>query len=174
MVAASPAGLSLNMANPQRPSAVSSAFDDILAKGKKRLDDLHVRQQPAAGSFTVARTQPSHGWPAASTGTAAAAAQLDPDSPAVRQLNERFGDNWRFEVAEQQRDGDEAIVLGRLILGKDGAVRTQFGRATIGAKPVVGATGGHKFQLGAGGETDERDAFRRAAEAALISCTELG
>ncbi len=173
MVAASAAGLSLNMAHPQRPSGLSSAFDDMLAKSKKRFDDLYVRQQPAAASFTVAQTRPGSGWPTVLAGIAAAA-QLDPESPAVRQLNERFGGDWRFEVAEQQRDGDEAIVLGRLILGKDGAVRTQFGRATIGAKPVAGASGGVTFQLGAGGDTDERDAFRRATQAALINCVELG
>ena len=34
----------------------------------------------------------------------------------------------------QQRDGDEAIVLCKLFLGKDGAVRTQFGRAKILAR----------------------------------------
>jgi len=161
------------MANPQRPSELSSAFDDMLAKSKKRFDDLYVRPQPVAASFTVAQTRPGGGWPTALVETAAPA-QLDPDSPAVRQLNERFGDIWRFEIAEQQRDGDEAIVLGRLIVGKDGAVRTQFGRATIGAKPLAGASGGVVFQLGAGSDTDERDAFRRATEAALINCAELG
>ena len=99
---------------------------------------------------------------------------LDPKSPAVHRLNERFGaGNWRFEIAEQQRDGDEAIVLGRLTFGKEGAVRTQFGRATVGAKAVAAASGGVKFKLGAGGDTDERDAFRRATEAALINCADL-
>jgi len=163
------------MANPQRPSGLSSAFDDMLAKSKKRFDDLYVRERsPVATPFTVAPTRAGHGWGGAASAGTTASAKLDPDSPAVRQLNERFGNNWRFEIAERQRDGDEAIVLGRLILGKEGAVRTQFGRATIGAKPVAGAAGGLKFQLGAGGDTDERDAFRRATEAALISCAELG
>jgi hypothetical protein len=166
--------LNLNMANPQRPSGLSSAFDDMLAKTKKRFDDLYVRERPpVAALFTVAKTSAGDGWPAGSAGPAAPA-QLDPDSPAVRQLNERFGNNWRFEIAERQRDGDEVIVLGRLILGKDGTVRTQFGRATIGTKPLAGAAGGLKFQLGAGSNTDERDAFRRATEAALINCAELG
>ncbi|MGB7097926.1 MAG: hypothetical protein WBD95_04050 [Xanthobacteraceae bacterium] len=165
--------MNLNMANPQQPSGLSSAFDDMLAKSKERFDDLYIRQQPVAASFTVAQALPGSDWPTILAGTAAPA-QLDPDSPVVRQLNDRFGDNWRFEIAEQQRDGDEAIVLGRLILGKDGAVRTQFGRAAIGAKPVAGASGGVMFQLGAGGDTDERDAFRRATEAALINCAELG
>ena len=60
----------------------------------------------------------------------------------MRRLNERFGNDWRYEIAEQQRDGDEAIVLCKLVLGKDGAVRTHFGRARISEGPVAGASGG--------------------------------
>ena len=105
---------------------------------------------------------------------AAPSARLDPDSPVARRLNERFGNDWRYEIAEQQRDGDEAIVLCKLILGKEGAVRTQFGRAKISQGPVVGASGDVRFKLGvAGAEQDERDAFRRAAEAALMNCVDL-
>ena len=60
---------------------------------------------------------------------------VDPARSGLRRrragLNERFGSDWRYEVAEQQRDGDEAIVLCKLTFGKEGAVRTQFGRAKI-------------------------------------------
>jgi hypothetical protein len=38
---------------------------------------------------------------------------------------------------------------------------------------MSGASDGLKFKLGAEGNTDERDAFRRATEAALIGCAEL-
>ena len=99
--------------------------------------------------------------------------RLDADSPAARRLNERFGDDWRFEIAEQTRDGDEAIVLCKLIFGKDGAVRTQFGRARISGagcrserrRAIQGRRRGRR--------PDERDAFRRAAEAALMNCVDL-
>ncbi len=164
------------MAIPERPQQLSSAFDDMLAQSKKRFDDLYDRERPAARkSFGVAQTRSAQSWDRLGSAAKASTITLDPKSPALRRLNERFGDgNWRFEIAEQQRDGDEAIVLCRLIFGKEGAVRTQFGRASIGAKPVAGASGGLKFKVGAGGDADERDGFRRATEAALIDCAELG
>ncbi len=163
------------MAIPERPPQLSSVFDAMLAQSKKRFDDLYDRERPVArASLGVAPPRSLQSWdrlgPAGKTSTM----RLDPKSPTVRRLNERFGDgNWSFEITEQQRDGDEAIVLGRLIFGKEGAVRAQFGRATIGAKAVAGASDGLKFKLGAEGNTDERDAFRRATEAALICCAEL-
>ncbi len=101
-------------------------------------------------------------------------ARLGADSPAARRLNERFGSDWRYEVAEQTRDGDEAIVLGKLTFGRDNAVRTQFGRARISGDPVAATSGGVRFKIGGSGtEQDERDAFRRAAEAALMNCVDL-
>jgi hypothetical protein len=163
------------MAIPERPPQLSSAFDDMLAQSKKRFDDLYDRERPTARTpFDVAAARSVQSWDRLGLTGKAPAITLDPKSPVVHQLNERFGaGNWHFEIAEQQRDGDEAIVLGRLIFGKEGAVRTQFGRATIGAKAVNGASAGLKFKLGAEGNTDERDAFRRATEAALIGCAEL-
>jgi hypothetical protein len=95
-------------------------------------------------------------------------------SPAARRLNERFGSDWHYEIAEQKREGDEAIVLGKLTFGRDNAVRTQFGRAMISGNPVAAASGGVRFKVGGPGtEQDERDAFRRAAEAALTNCVDL-
>jgi hypothetical protein len=163
------------MAIPERPSQLSSAFDDMLVQSKKRFDDLYDRERPVArASFSAAPTRSVQSWDRLGSVGKTSTIRLDPESPAVHRLNERFGDgNWRFEIAEQQRDGDEAIVLCRLTFGKEGAVRTQFGRSTVGPKAVAGASGGLKFRLGAEGNADERDAFRRATEAALISCAEL-
>ncbi len=160
------------MAISERSSQLSSAFDDMLAQSKKRFDDLYDRQRPdTRASFSVA---PPQSWDRLGSTAKTSTVLPDQKSPAVHRLNERFGaGNWRFEIAEQQRDGDEAIVLGRLTFGKEGAVRTQFGRATVGAKAVAAASGGLKFKLGAGGDSDERDAFRRATEAALINCADL-
>jgi hypothetical protein len=139
---------------------LSSVFDDMLALNKKRLDELSVRRQPPTRDSPADSANPSQ--PPA------------PDSAIVRRLNERFGTDWRYEIAERQRDGDEAIVLCRLTFGKDGAVRTQFGRARIGAEPVAGASGGVRFKLDAAGVgADEDDAFRRATEAALGNCLDL-
>ncbi len=139
------------MANPQRPGP-SSVFDDMLVQGKKRFDALS-----RGGSHT-----------------AAPIVRPDPDSPVTRLLNERFGNNWRYEITERRRDGDEAIVLCKLFLGKEGALRSQFGRARISEGPVAGAVGGVRFKIGSGGaEQSERDAFGRATEAALMNCADL-
>jgi len=92
----------------------------------------------------------------------------------VRLMNERFGSDWRYEISEQRREAGEAIVLCRLTFGKDGAVRTQFGRAALSSGPVTGASDGVRFRSDTGfSGTDERDALRRAAEAALMNCIEL-
>jgi hypothetical protein len=158
------------MANTKRPE-LSSVFDDMLSKTRKSFDELYSgRQFPdgplAAGAKSVL------GRPR--TGTSpSVSSQIDADSPAARRLNERLGNDWRYEVVEQKRDGDEAIVLCKLIFGKDGAVRTQFGRAQIQRAPVAGASGGVRFQVGSTNAPDEREAFRRATEAALMHCSEL-
>jgi len=146
---------------------LSAAFDGMLAQSKKRFDALYRGgRAPGAGTATPAAAE-AGGAPAVTT----ASIPLDPQSTAVRRLNEQLGTGWRYEIVEQQRDGDEAIVLCRLIVGKEGAVRTQFGRAAIARAPVAGTSEGLRFRLGnTGAGADERDAFRRAAEAALMNC----
>ena len=100
--------------------------------------------------------------------------KVDPDSAAARWLNEHFGGNWRYEISAQKREGDEAIVLGKLTFGRENAIRTQFGRAKISGDAVAASSGGLRFKVGgAGSEQDEREAFRRAAEAALSNCVDL-
>jgi hypothetical protein len=158
------------MASTPRPE-LSSAFDSMLAQTKKRFADLYRGGQPRTADI-AASARPFVGQGA--TATAAASAKLGADSPAARRLNERFGSDWRYEVAEETRDGDEAIVLGRLTFGRDNAVRTQFGRARISGNPVAATSGGVRFKVGGSGTAqDERDAFRRAAEAALMNCVDL-
>jgi hypothetical protein len=158
------------MASTPRPE-LSSAFDGMLAQTKKRFDDLYRGGEPrTAEAAAPARARVARG----ATAAPAASPKLDADSPAARRLNERFGSDWRYEVAEQTRDGDEAIVLGKLTFGRDIAVRTQFGRARISGNPVAATSGGVRFKIGGSGtEQDERDAFRRAAEAALMNCVDL-
>jgi hypothetical protein len=162
------------MANTQRPE-LSSVFDDMLTQNKKRFDDLYRGGRPSAGGSAAGPQGPVGSQATAVPSPAAAAsAQLDPGSAAVRRLNERFGNDWRYEIADKQRDGDEAIVLCKLILGKDGAVRTQFGSAKLSKGPVSGASDGVRFRVAiAGAEQDERDAFRCATEAALMNCIDL-
>jgi hypothetical protein len=158
------------MANSPRPQ-LSSAFDEMLAKTKTRFDDLYRGGAPrSAEPVAPARAIGRRTQPADVPRAPSAAA----DSAAARLLNERFGQDWRYEIAEETRDGDEAIVLGRLTFGRDNAVRTQFGRAKIAGSSVAGASSGVRFKVGGSRTTqDERDAFGRAAEAALMNCVDL-
>jgi hypothetical protein len=157
------------MADTRRPEL--SVFDDMLAQSRKQFDDLYRGQRR-----TGERVAP---WAASDRETSARVAKpsalLDASSsPAVRRMNERFGGDWRYEITEQRREAGEAIVLCKLTFGKDRAVRAQFGRAALSSGPVTGASDGVRFRLGTGGAAaDERDAFRRAAEAALLNCIEL-
>jgi hypothetical protein len=155
------------MADP-RHGALSSAFDGMLAQNKQRFDALYRggghAGGAAAGGGAAERRAPS-----------SAPLRLDAaSSAAMRLLNERFGEGWRYELAAQPREGDEAIVMAKLILAKDGTVKTQFGRARIAGGPLAGSAGGVKFRLKSdAAEQNEAEAYRQAAEAALSKCIEL-
>lgn len=161
------------MADTRRPE-LSSVFDDMLAQSRKQFDDLY-RSQRRGGERTPSAAPSAASDRETSARAAKPSALLDASSsPAVRRMNERFGSDWRYEITEQRREAGEAIVLCKLTFGKDRAVRTQFGRAALSSGPVTGASDGVRFRLGTGGSAaDERDAFRRAAEAALLNCIEL-
>jgi hypothetical protein len=159
------------MANTPRPH-LSSAFDEMLAKTKTRFDDLYRAGAPRTAERLAPATQVARRTPPA--GVPRGASMAAADWAAARLLNERFGQDWRYEIAEETRDGDEAIVLGRLTFGRDNAVRTQFGRAKIVGSSLAAASEGVRFKIGGSGTVqDERDAFRRAAEAALMNCVDL-
>ena len=162
------------MANQQETN-LSSVFDGMLTQSKKQFDDLYRGShgglgglaKSAAAMFGGEKVAPAAQRPSSS---------VDPkdDSPAARRLGERFGNDWHYEIKERHRDGDEAIVLGKLTFGKEGAIRTQFGRAKMPGAAVAGASSGVPFRIvEGGGARDEQDAFRRAAEAALASCVAL-
>jgi hypothetical protein len=157
-----------------RRSEQSSMFDDMLAQTRKQLDDLY-RGQRRSGERAPSVAPSAASDRATSARAARPSALIDASSSAaVRRMNERFGSDWRYEITEQRRESGEAIVLCKLTFGKDGAVRTQFGRAAFSSGAVTGAADGVRFSLGTGGSAaDERDAFRRAAEAALMNCIEL-
>jgi hypothetical protein len=161
------------MADTRRPE-LSSMFDGMLAQTRKQLDDLY-RGQRRGGERTASPMAPAASNRDAGARAAKPSALLDASSSAaVRRMNDRFGSDWRYEITEQRREAGEAIVLCKLTFGKDRAVRTQFGRAALSSGPVTGASDGVRFRLGTGASAaDERDAFRRAAEAALMNCIEL-
>jgi len=163
-----------NPTNSPQPQ-LSSVFDDMLAQSRQRLEDLYRGglARPGASSAPakpfVARTTSA---PRAATDSLPG--KVDPNSAAARWLNDHFGANWRYEIAVQKREGEEAIVLGKLTFGRENAIRTQFGRAKITGEKVSASSGGLRFKIsGASSEQDEREAFRRAAEAALSNCVDL-
>jgi hypothetical protein len=154
---------------------LSSAFDDMLAHSRKRFDDLyHSGRSKVGGAATVSQSTVSAPARSISESTTTSIV-LDPaSSPAIRRLKERFGNDWRYEIVDQQRNGDEAIVLCRLTFGKQDVVRSQFGRSKLPSRSVGGTSGSLHFTLGMDdGAKDVGDAFRRAAEAALMNCLDL-
>jgi hypothetical protein len=161
------------MANSTR-AGLSSVFDEMVTNNKRRLDDLYADERPRFGAPAAGRSS-AGGVRDACARHATFHPLLDPEtSRAVRRLNERFGKDWRYEVADRQRDGDEAIVLCRLTFGKEGSVRAQFGRAQLSQGSVAGTSDGVQFRSGGvGAKSDENDAFRRATEAALMNCIDL-
>lgn len=153
---------------------LSSAFDDMLTQNKKQFDDLYRGSHGAIGALGETATRTFGGETMTPAPRPLSSAGIEHDSPAARRLRERFGNDWRYEITERHRDGDEAIVLGKLTFGKESAVRTQFGRGKISRAPVAGASSGIQFRIGEeSGARDEQDAFRRAAEAALANCVDL-
>jgi len=161
-------------ANTLHPQ-LSLVFDDMLTKSKRSLDDLYRGGLSRAGEPS-AQARPFAGRTTTTARHAAGSlpSKVDPDSAAARWLNEHFGGKWRYEISAQKREGDEAIVLGKLTFGRENAIRTQFGRAKISGDAVAASSGGLRFKVGgAGSEQDEREAFRRAAEAALSNCVDL-
>jgi hypothetical protein len=161
-------------ANTPRPQ-LSSVFDDMLTKSKRSLDDLYRSGLSRAGEPSAqARPFASRTTTTARHAAGSLPSKVDSDSTAARWLNEHFGGKWRYEISAQKREGDEAIVLGKLTFGRENTIRTQFGRAKISGDTVAASSGGLRFKVGgAGSEQDEREAFRRAAEAALSNCVDL-
>jgi len=98
---------------------LSSIFNDLLAQNRKQFDALYRGGRPHTGEPAAAArsavAEPRGAVPPSPTPSIL----LDPQSPAIRRLNERFGNDWRYEIAEQRRDGEEAIVLCKLIFGKE-------------------------------------------------------
>ena len=156
------------MASDRRSSSSStsaaSSFDEMLERNRRELDGMYGG---------IAWTEPREAAPPPGAGAA---------SPVVRQLNQRFGDEWRYEITERRRDGDEVVVLCRLTLPERNVTKAQFGLARIGragaGAAVRGSAGGVSFTLGAGdsgwlaGDSEDA-AYERAADDALAKCAAM-
>jgi hypothetical protein len=147
----------------------TSPFDDMLDQSRRQFDDLYG----GSGSSPA----PSAPLPSALTSRPG---QEGVAQDTKRFLDDRYGDDWRCEINERRRDGDEVIVLCRLIVGDGNVSKSQFGSASVGGERpgLKGSAGGIAFALGAdaapgpGGDPEEA-AYRRALAAALTKCAEM-
>ena len=177
-----------------RLSGFSSAFDELLERSRRELDALSGGSGAPALSPT---SGPSSGSPASSSATARSASPLSARTPvsspasrsqAVRALDEKLGADWRYEVLERTREGDELVVRCRVTAPSRGVSRTWYGAASMsgagrdGASGRSGTAGNVRFTVGAGTGSDaktrdpiraEREAERRAVESALAACARL-
>ena len=102
-----------------------------------------------------------------------------PRSEAERFLDDRYGEGWRCEVSERRREGDEVLVLCKLVIPERDILRSQFGRARIGGgeAPLRGSSAGTAFTLGGDAPALRGDgieaAYRRAEADGLVKCVAL-
>lgn len=155
-----------------RRSSLSSAFDDMLERNWQELNNMFsdIGERSASSE--------SH----TSSSSAAFQAKISMQRPIVEQLNQRFGDNWCYEVTDRQRDGADVVVLCKLILPEKNVTKAQFGLARIGRAAagtgVHGSSSGVSFSLGTSetesltGDT-ENAAFERATDDALTKCAAM-
>ncbi len=174
------------MVSNRRPG-YSSAFDEMLGRNRERLEELYAgRGSSLAGTGRQGNSLgdgPYTARPVAQTTEPDSAAAVG-SSETVRFLDDRYGDGWRYEVADRRRDGDEFIVLCKLILADQNISKSQFGRAHINSSgdghEITGSADGVAFaiqpeEMSRGRSTvdPEEAAFHRAVERALARCVEL-
>ena len=182
----------------ERLTGFSSAFDDLLERSRRELDAL------SGGSGASALSPISRTSSPRSSATAAAAtargvtqgvstrAQTSPfaaeRSPTERALDDKLGRDWRYEVLDRTREGNELVVRCRVTAPARGVSRTWHGSAPLsgggrgGVSGLAGTTGNVRFSLGADASARaatgdpvraEREAERQAIESALAACVRL-
>ena len=180
-----------------RLTGFSSAFDELLERSRRELDALSGGSgAPALSPTSRTSTSYSAGSSAAVARSAAQdvsarttrATALPPvsRSPAERALDERLGPDWRYQVLDRTREGDELVVRCRVTAPTRGVTRTWHGSAPLsgagrgGASGVAGTAGNVRFTLGADAGAErhdpirsDREAERQAIESALAACARL-
>jgi len=165
----------------------SSPFDRMLDENRKQFDALLTRRAPAARpELSVAPPRPSA--PADTPEPAAATVRderpageaFDIHATEIGQtLARRYGENWRFEIVDKRRDGEDVVVWARLTAGDHD--KTRRGRARIqgaaGTASIAAQSGSTGFVLRAGDEPasavsddPEQTAYEQAAAVALAAC----
>ena len=170
-----------------RLSGFSSAFDEMLERSRRELDALSSGSgSPALSPTSRTTARPSASASAAARTESTRASPPAARSPAERALDEKLGADWRCEVLERTREGDELVVRCRVTAPARGVTRTWFGSAPLsgggrgGVSGRTGTSGNVRFTLGAGAGTEtndpiraEREAEHRAVESALAACARL-
>ena len=161
-----------------RKSGFAAPFDAMLDDTRRAFDALYAGTESAAPKAATVAPRTLTAKPSSTPRPAPpGAADQGGKAEAVRFLDDRYGDGWRYEIAERRRDGDEIIVLCKLIIGEQKTAKSQFGRARIGGEPAIsGSADGVRFAIGpepARGSADAGDpeeaAFRRAVDGALAN-----
>ena len=64
-------------------------------------------------------------------------------------MNERYGDGWRYDVIDRRREGNEIIVLCKLVIDEGEVTKAQFGSARVGGggTPTAGSAGRYVVQF---------------------------
>jgi hypothetical protein len=97
-----------------------------------------------------------------------------------------LGADWRYEVLDRTREGNELVVRCRVTAPARGVSRTWHGSAPLssagrgGVSGTSGTAGSLRFTLGGGSAASaddpiraEREAERQAIESALTACARL-
>ncbi len=161
-----------------RSGGYTSGFDEMLRQTRSRLADLgggraYAPARDAGPVDSEYRTRDLA--PAQPIGETASAG---PDIEA--ELNERFGEDWRFEVLRQDRVGDEITVVGELRIEALNFVQSESGRARLGGgggdhTKLSGSADGISFSFLApvNAAESQRQAFERARAEALRRCAQM-
>ncbi len=161
-----------------RKSGFAAPFDAMLDDNRRAFEALYAGTESAGPKAAPAAPRTPAAKPSSPVRPAPADASK---AEAVRFLDDRYGDGWRYEIAERRRDGDEIIVLCKLIIGDRETAKSQFGRARIGGEPAIsGSADGVRFAIGpvparcsADAGDPEEAAFRRAVDDALAKCVDM-
>lgn len=160
--------------------SLAAVFDELLARDKKRLDEL-IGETTSSASESANEQRDAAARAPVVNAPASGAAREAKEPGVVRELRARYGE-LHYVVRERRREGDEIIVLCELKIPRLAISKTQFGHAKISAVGaqlgIGGSVGGKSFTIAAGERVastaaSEEAAFERALASALAKCAEL-
>ena len=166
-------------------SRSTAAFDEMLERNQRELDALYSgpdsTSRPPANAGVSSHPTPPSATPHYSASRQGRGVD-EPSSVTVRNLTERYGDKWHYDVVDRRREGDEIIVLCKLSIEDDQISKAQFGSASIGGtgSKTAASAGGTSFSFGAAAGSQEAPAgdpvdlaYKRAVDAALAKCATM-